>query len=317
MTGRARPRLRRGLGTAIGGVALLLVTAACGNGSGSGFGDRSPGEEGSGGSGGGNKAYAGPAAAVFAAVDKVHGTESVAITVQQKLPGGKGSNAQGAIKFGDAGGLRMTMAMPQGAVPGMPAKIETLVTPTAMYMNMGSALAADTGGKSWLKMDFTALGSLDKTGALAAVGELMNKGLGQQDPTSQLSLLKGSGDIAEVGREDLAGRPTVHYKGTVDMAKASRLGAEALGLSAKTLESLRAANEAIGATSSTIEVWIDAKTDLPVRQSVSTPTKVGEVGSTVDYRDWGTKVDVTPPPASATVDFQELIDKERGGSKAA
>ncbi|MFE5328679.1 hypothetical protein ACFRCG_20090 [Embleya sp. NPDC056575] len=315
MSGRTRPRLRRGLGTAIGGAALLLVTAACGNESGSG--DRGPVAEGSSGDGGGTKAYAGAAAAVFAAVDKVHGTESVAITVQQKLPGGQGSSAQGAIRFGDAGGLRMTMAMPQGAVKGMPAKIETLVTPTAMYMNMGSALTADTGGKSWLKMDFTALGSLDKTGALAAVGELMNKGFGQQDPTSQLSLLKGSGDIAEVGKEDLDGRPTVHYKGTVDMAKASQLGADALGLSPKTLESLRAANEAIGATSSTIEVWIDAKTDLPVRQSVRTPTKVGEVGSTVDYRDWGTKVDVTPPPASATVDFRELMDKERGGAKAA
>ncbi|MYW02529.1 hypothetical protein GT354_30515 [Streptomyces sp. SID3343] len=289
----------------IGSITLALATAGCGSDSG-GFGDDPFGGKDS------AKTNARNAAAmVLTAVDKVHKTDSVKVRLEQSLPSGMKTKAEGVVKFGEPAGMRLNMDMSQ-TVAGAPANVEMLMTSTAMYMNMGPAVAAETGGKSWLKLDFTGLASLDKSGNGAALGETLSKSMSQQDPTAQLSLLKQSGDITEVGTETVNGVSAVHYSATVDLSAAASASADTLGLSPETLARLKEANAAIGATTSNFDVWIDPKSDMPVKQKVAMKTTAGDMASTVDYSGWGTKVDLTPPPADETADMLELLSQTDG-----
>jgi len=296
-------------GSAVGGLALVLAVAGCGGESASGdgpFGDGGTPEKVT-----GDQAPAvaqGAAAAVFASVDKVHAKDSVAATMTMTVPGGGRVEYEAAIKFGDPGGMRMTMdlgdLMPGGVPGGGDGTVDALVTSTAMYMDMGPGL----GGKSWIRIDYAALEAADPTGAAAGLGEMMGNGLRQQDPTQQLSLLKGTTDITEVGTETIDGVRADHYAATLDQAQIDAFSASTLDLSEETLQRLREANRKLGVTRTSIDVWVDPKTGLPIRQSVRSKTGTLDSEVTIDYRDWGLTVDLTPPSDAETMDFSELSD---------
>ena len=302
-------RRRHVWGSAVGGLALVLAVAGCGGESASGdgpFGDGGAPEKVT-----GDQAPAvakGAAAAVFASVDKVHAKESVAATMTVTFPGGRKVGYEAAIKFGDPGGMRMTMDlgdfMPGGVPGGGDGTIDALVTPTAMYMNMGTAI----GGRSWIRMDYADLEAADPTGSAEGLGELMGSGLRQQDPTQQLSLLKGTTDITEVGTETIDGVRADHYAATLDQAQIDALSAAKLDVSEEMLGRLREANRKLGVTRTSIDVWVDPKTGLPIRQSVRSKTGTLDSEVTIDYRDWGLTVDITPPSDAETTDFADVMN---------
>ena len=158
-------------------------------------------------------------------------------------------------------------------------------------------------GKRWLKFDIKAIG---KQAGFDA-GVLLNQG-GSQDPTQVLAYLKAaSGDVTRVGSETVRGVATTHYKATIDFRKVpDSAPADQRAAVRRSIEQLI---ELSGASTAPIEVWIGK--DGLARRIVTTSTTGTEaqrikLRQRVELYDFGTKVDVAIPPASAVTDFGDL-----------
>jgi hypothetical protein len=242
------------------------------------------------------------AQAVSKVRSEVAAVKTVRMAIDQNLGTQGDSHMDAQAKFGDDASMRMTItgSALQKSGRDAPKSMEMVVTPTVMYMNAGPEGAKLTGGKPWMKIEFSdVLGAGDAD----AVEKSMTQ---EQDPTAQLALLEKSGDITKVGEEKVDGVETMHYRGTVDVAAALKATAEELKLSPAVLRQLKAANEKVGGTTADIDLWADPK-GLPVKQTVKRQTKDGPTTSTVTYKDWGKPVDVTPPPADQTFDMMEML----------
>ncbi|MBF9067947.1 LolA-like protein [Streptacidiphilus fuscans] len=173
--------------------------------------------------------------------------------------------------------------------------VHMLMSGTTMYMNVGDTGAAQLGGKHWMKMDFTELGAAGK-----AMAEQMDKSSGN-DPSTQIKLFTSSGDIHRVGTATVDGVQTTHYAGTVELAKLANS-------QDANIRSVLAQDTQLGLTSINVDLWVDGQ-NRPVRvhQTTSPGAAVG-FDIQVDYADFSTSpVTVTPPSASDTVDFAQLV----------
>lgn len=184
------------------------------------------------------------------------------------------------------------------------------------------AFGADPKGQLTLKGDVggitfeVAMRLLDGTAYLqlpgkpgwyaAKTSDLAGTSFGSQaDPTQGLQYLTGIGnDVKDVGTERVRGEQTTHYTGTIDVDRL--LGA----LKGK----VRDAAEKAFAMSSVKQVPFDAYVDSKgrVRKVVEkvTLTLQGQTATsttTAEYYDFGTKVDVTAPPAAEVQDGTSLL----------
>jgi hypothetical protein len=133
------------------------------------------------------------------------------------------------------------------------------------------------------------------------------------DVTSGLQALRGvSDDAEEVGREQVRGEDTTHYRGTLDASAAL----EAVkGPLRDQLESVLGSG---GAKQVPFEAWIDG--DGRIRQldqtlTIENPQQPGqelEVSSRLEMYDFGVQVDVQAPPASAVRDGAPLLEAFKG-----
>jgi hypothetical protein len=160
-----------------------------------------------------------------------------------------------------------------------------------IYVQLPADQRAELSGKSWLKMDL----SQSKDGADLA------KQFNDMDPAKQVRTLLDSGSIAAVGQEVVGGVPTVHYAGTVPVAKylnqvdsASRPQVEK-----------QLSDKGIGEVK--LDLWVDEKY-LPRRAH----SVVADTDVTVEYSDFNKPVSVVAPPASDTVDIQDLMKDPQG-----
>jgi hypothetical protein len=192
--------------------------------------------------------------------------------------------------------MDMTMTMPQIAEQlGGDGSMRMMMSGTTMYMNMGDAAAAKSGGKHWTKMDLSAAGASGQ-----ALAGQMNSNAGN-DPSTQLKLFTSSTDINRVGQETVDGVQTTHYSGTIDTAKLA-------AAQDQSLKSLLAASSKLGLSTLNVDLWVNAQ-NLPVRIHESTPS----TGSTqfdvlADYTDYSANpVTITPPPADDTTDLSALL----------
>jgi hypothetical protein len=125
-------------------------------------------------------------------------------------------------------------------------------------------------------------------------------------PTQALAFLKGaSDDIKEVGKDQVRGAETTHYKATIDVSKAIA------SQPADKREPLEKLFEGSGMTSFPADVWIDAEGRMRKMQYVI-KVKTGAAGpatvdTTLELFDFGSPVDVEAPPASETADLDELL----------
>ncbi len=159
--------------------------------------------------------------------------------------------------------------------------------------------ASQTGGKQWLKID---LNALSKTAGGRQLGSLSQS----SDPSQVLKYLQGSnGPVTTVGKEDVRGTPSTHYRAKVELAKAVQHGAF-------DQSSADAFVKQFGTGTFPVDVWID-KQGRADRTSYSLKplSGVGSFTFTQELYDFGNAGvgELTPPPAAQTQDIGQLVNR--------
>ena len=211
----------------------------------------------------------------------------------------KGSGAidpatrRGRLLFDSAGPLADAASANQ--------KIEQIFEGDVIYMKM-PAIAQRLGAKKeWLKVD------IGEAGRALGVDPSQFGQLGGNDPRRMLDQIRSvSGDIEELGVEEVRGTDATHYKAEVDLRKYPDR------LPEKDREQARVAVESLidqtGSATYPMELWIDDD-DLVRRVRVSYDFEGAQKASfvmTMEFFDYGTKIDVSPPPAKDVQDLQDL-----------
>ena len=228
---------------------------------------------------------------------------SAKMAMEMKMSGGAQDmtmTAEGAFEFASQRG---SMVMDMGSLGGPigMGKLEMIMDGTIVYMSVPEGMGAPT---PWIKMDLEAMG---KTADLSQLS-----GLGNSDPTATMQMLRGvSDDVEEVGTEEIRGVSTTHYRANVDMDKAI---AEA---PKKARRAMKQQFESLGTSSFPVDVWIDDD-DLLRRQTFTMDLSKAASGGapagsvptsmtvSMDLYDFGTEVNVEPPPAKDVTDMSQL-----------
>lgn len=203
---------------------------------------------------------------------------------------------------------RVTMRV---AGAGEQLEMQVLFVETVFYINMGT-LGEQIGTPTpWVSFDLA---------SVPGMAELLGGGMGTTDPTQFLEYLRGAGGAEVVGPEQVRGVATTHYRATVDLEDAIRSAPE------NQRDALRQAMASFGtgtdldAFEFPVEVWIDDE-GLPRRTRMA--FDLGGVGHggeipaganmsfTMETFDFGTAVDIQPPPADQVTDMSNLIDLTR------
>jgi hypothetical protein len=204
--------------------------------------------------------------------------ESIAIT------------ADGVVS-GDGNTGAITVTMP------IVGSIEERIVDGVIYMNLGSFPGApeSVAGK-WVKLDPAQLqGQGGTLGGLAGQAET-------NSPKQGLEYLQGlSGDVQDLGQEDVNGVTATHYRASIDYAKV-------LDKLPDATDEQREALSKIGVVPA--DVWIDAN-DRVVKVHMTIDAGgfgagAGTAELTMELSDFGVPVDVEAPPADQTVDFSAL-----------
>ncbi len=235
------------------------------------------------------------------------GSSRVEFTMAMKVAGQSiDMTGSGAFDYRKPSGeLTYRMQLPMiGAV-----SMDMRMVGTKMYMRLPQEIAgaALPNGKPWFGLDLAksleqaGLGNLDFTR--------------QGDPAQSLQMLRAaSKDVKEVGRANVRGVPTTRYAGKMDFRKALDAGLDRLELSeterAKARDGMRELLEQIGSASVPFEVFVDAD-GLLRRMTMYLSMKIQNermsMRMSMDYFDFGVKVDVKAPPAADVTDVSSLL----------
>lgn len=185
--------------------------------------------------------------------------------------------------------------------------VELILDGNVFYMKFALLSSLIPGVKEWIKFDLESLASQE------GIDLSQLQSINQGDPSQILEYLRGAGSVEEVGTEEVRGVETTHYQGVIELDKAVELAPE------ETREQVRQAIEQLkeqsGLTELPVEVWVDGD-GLPVRIQYSFAGSLAATGSDGDFTtvftmelfDWGTEVDIEPPPASEVTDISELTE---------
>lgn len=179
-----------------------------------------------------------------------------------------------------------------------------------MYMRMPTELGAPT---PWISLDIAAVAGEDVLAELTA----------GSDVTQTLHYLRGAGDVTEVGREEVRGAPTTHYRADVDLGKAADLvpGDERAQFEA----AVEQFETMAGRTSMPVDVWID-DAGLPRRMNYRIEMDGGAFGDqlpgdgtltmsfSMDVYDYGQPVSVSAPPPNQVTDMTADLGQLSGAS---
>jgi hypothetical protein len=190
-------------------------------------------------------------------------------------------------------------------VAGHAVSIDERLSGTTIYMKLPNQQALDalTGGKPWLKLDFS------RTLGAFGLGGLTTQ---SSNPAQFLDYLRAVGaKHTRVGTETVGGVQTTHYHVVINLDSypklfpASRRAAAARGVS--TLES------AIGSHTMPMDAWIDSQHMLR-RASFSFAECVQsqrlKLAMTMNLSDYGQQSVPAAPSASDTYDLTPLLVKE-------
>ncbi|MFK8907240.1 hypothetical protein [Streptomyces sp. YS-3] len=216
--------------------------------------------------------------------------------------------------------LTVTSSVTKG-MGGAAEKTRMLWVDNVMYMDMGAMgeSAKEFGGKRWVKFDLTSLAKQAGQGQLVkqmtAGMENMN-----QDPAQQLALLLDSPNLKHLGAERVDGVSSEHYKGTLTIDEMMKNNKMLDNLSPKDREQLLTNMKKTGVKGYDTEVWVNAD-GYPVRMDVAMDSPQGKITTAAHYSDYGTRAQVTAPPASETTDLLEMLkglgDRAKAGGTGA
>ncbi len=182
--------------------------------------------------------------------------------------------------------------------------VEMRFLDNVFYMKFPLLAAFLPGAKEWIEFD------LESLGEDAGIDLSQLQQLGQSDPSQALDYLRATGQVEEVGTEQVDGVETTHYTGTI------RLDAVAEQVPADQRDAVREAIEKLqqsGLEEIPVDVWVDGD-DLVRKMSMTYTAKVPVEGETKDasstvtmeFSDYGVEVDVQPPPADQVTSLAEL-----------
>jgi hypothetical protein len=156
----------------------------------------------------------------------------------------------------------------------------------AVYAKPPAGQAKLPPGKTWLKLD---LGAAAKQAGVD-LGPITSA---QLDPGELLGVLKQAGTSTEVGKEQIGGVQTTHYRVEIDPEQAL----EASGATAAQKEQAQQALQLLGNASFPLDVWVD---DAGLLRRVTLDFDAGPLFSLkaqLDLSDYGADVHVDLPPA--------------------
>jgi hypothetical protein len=236
-------------------------------------------------------------ALIAAAQAKTTAAGSARVSFTLEMTGGAADGTMSGDGVFDRHGGRMTMDLGglSGGALGS-GQAEVIFRDLVYYMKLPEAAAAQLPtGKAWLKFD---LGALSKEQGLDF--EQLTQ-LNQSDPSQALQLLSGAEDFEEVGKEEVRGVETTHYRGTVDMSKVAENAPEDLQ------DDIRKIVEATGERTVPMDVWVDG--DGLARRLKWTQQLPQGAAMTMDEElyDFGVEVDAEPPPEDEVFDITALL----------
>ena len=199
-----------------------------------------------------------------------------------------GMTAEGAFD-GDQG--RMNLTTTQSG-----AKQETEIAHDGTVFYVDPPAGTDVPqGKDWIKIDVSEFspGTSDLSGFLQFM---------QADPLEVLRFIGGGlEDVEEVGKEEVRGVETTHYRGTVNLEEAAE-ASESLGdVYARLIENSEFKEFPA-------ELWIDedgVTRRLTYEIPISTQRGGGTATLEVEFYDFGTEVEVAPPSDEDAFDLGE------------
>ncbi|APE23322.1 MULTISPECIES: hypothetical protein [Streptomyces] len=214
------------------------------------------------------------AAYTKAAAAKSAKVEMRLLVADDRAPGG--STFAGVQAWGpSAADLKVYDSSYLAEIPGAPVETQVRSVGGATYVDLGTGLSAQTGGKRWLKVEAATAGgdelSLQLTGGLAAVN---------MDLPKELGLLAASPAVRHIGpgtRGYVEGAQG--YEGELSGGKL-------------------------------MQVWIGAD-GYPLKTAVHTDTPGGGAKTSVSttYSDFGAKAAFRTPPAEDTIAFPDLLKR--------
>ncbi|UZI29356.1 hypothetical protein [Streptomyces sp. VB1] len=301
-----RTSTARRMGTALATAAALTSIAACGGSDGS---DGSKGADGAGKDKAGAVSKVSPVAALKQVRQKTGGAQSAKVEGTTEIGSVMSMKQSGAIGWADGLSGELAITYTGGTMgdalkqTGGDGTVRARYFKDEYYANMGDAMAANTGGKHWIRYSYKDLAELG-----GASGDVMKDQIQNSTPEQGVKALLASGDVKKVGQEEVRGVPATHYSGTVDVAD---LTAKNSDLDAKQLAAFKEQLALAGVTTQTVDIWVD-KNDLLVKKTERGEMKTGAFNSTLFYSDYGTEVPSEKPAASDTVDFKEML--KQGGA---
>jgi hypothetical protein len=169
-----------------------------------------------------------------------------------------------------------------------------------LYMHVPFLASKLPGGQTWVRMD------LEQAGKSMGIDFSQLMSGANENPGQTLDMLRASGDVTEVGTEDLDGVSTTHYTATIDLTKeADRLGSGGQAMVQRLI--------AMGAPSTIpVDVWVSDDgyvRRMTMDESMVQQGRATDMKLTLDMSDYGTTVNVTAPPSDETYDITDLASQ--------
>lgn len=297
-------RTMRRTGLSIAVAAALTGLAACGSGDDTSSADKA----------GGSKDKGGIKVSPIAALRSVDSSTDEADTARVEVSTVMGSqistDMKGVMGWSDGltGDVRATITGGTQAAQMKQlgqTRIDYRYLKNGFYANMGDKFAAQAGGgKHWIEYDYETLEEMS-----GAAGTALKDQAQKTTPNQSVKMLLASGDVRRVGKEKVRGTETTHYRGTVDIADFTGKNAD---LDERRLTELKEQFRQAGMSTETIDLWVDGD-NLLVKKVEKADMKTGAFSQTAYYSDYGTPLSVEKPPASDTVSFKDLMNKQPAG----
>jgi hypothetical protein len=257
-------------------IVLALGAAACG--------------------GGGNSNAAVSIETLQAAASNSQAAESSRFTMDMKVDalGDTVAIRADGVMSGDGKNGQITVSMP------IVGSIEERIVDGVIYMDLGSFPGApdDVAGK-WVKLDPEKLKDDPRFGA--TFSQLADQAE-SSSPKQGLEYLQGlSGDVQDLGQEDVNGQPATHYRASIDYSKL-------VDQLPDVTDEMREQFAQLGTVPA--DIWIDGQ-DRVVKMHMTMDGAsfgggAGTVDMTMEMTEFGVPVDVQAPPDDQVMDFSEL-----------
>jgi hypothetical protein len=195
----------------------------------------------------------------------------------------EGLTETGSLIFDDSGRARGTLTV-RGHSTGREEEILAISDGTTSYMS-SEAFESIPEGKKWMELDLSSARS-DAGASEPAQGS----------PQEGLKILEDVDGVEEIGKEDVRGVPTTHYRGTLPAA------AEVFGVKTH-------------ASAVNVDVWIDAQDRVRrVQVAVTTTLNEGEGSTTtemtIDYVSFGRVPKIEIPPSDEVFNATSEIESQ-------